>query len=147
MGIDSNTLLSDIENLAYTGIVLSVEQRALLQTSLTLCKDQYKFRRIYLWGKILGIKEDYFIAVGVGVNELNARAFLYSHDCLRWKFLNPPIDEHFQMLNNCKGRFTGDPSHQFECKTYKIVGEEDEEHIEEEIVSVFFSLCLFLFRS
>jgi radial spoke head protein 9 len=134
MGIDSNNLLPDIEHLAYSGILLSVEQRASLQTSLTLCRDQYKFRRIYLWGKILGIKEDYFIAVGVGVNELNPRSFLYSHDCLRWKLLNPPIEEHFQKLKNCKGRFTGDPSHEFECKTYKIVGEGEEEHIEEESV-------------
>ncbi|CAF0766842.1 unnamed protein product [Brachionus calyciflorus] len=133
MGIDSNRLLLDIENLAYSGIVLSVEQRAALQTSLSIVREQYKFNKIYFWGKILGTKEDYFIAVGVGRNEIKNRSFLYSHDCIRWKLLNPPVDEHFEKLKIVKGRFTGDPSHEFECKTYKVVGQGEEEHLEEDI--------------
>lgn len=134
MGIDSNRLLLDIEHLAYSGVVLSVEQKASLQTSLAIAKEQYKFNKIYFWGKILGTREDYFVAVGAGINEMKQRTFLYSHDCIRWKLLNPASEEHFQKLNNCKGRFTGDPSHEFECKTYKLVGEGEEEHVEEEIV-------------
>ena len=59
-----------------------------------------------------------------------------SHDCLRWKLLNPASEEHFQKLNNCKGRFTGDPAHEFECKTFKLMGEGEEEHLEEEVVSL-----------
>lgn len=79
MGIDSNKLLLDIENLAYSGIILSVEQKACLQTSLAIAKDQYKFNRIYFWGKILGTKEDYYIANGVGKNEMRQRTFLYRY--------------------------------------------------------------------
>jgi len=60
MGIDANQLVLDIEHLALSGIVLSIEQRASLQTSLSIAREQYKFDRIYLWGKILGTKEDYF---------------------------------------------------------------------------------------
>lgn len=52
--------------------------------------------------------------------------------------MNPPAEEHIQRLSTCRGRFTGDPSHEFECKTYRIVGEGEEEHIEEEIVSIEF---------
>jgi hypothetical protein len=59
---------------------------------------------------------------------------ILSNDCLRWKLLNPPTEENIQKLETCKGRFTGDPTHEFECKKYKVVGEGDEEHIEEEIV-------------
>lgn len=58
-----------------------------------------------------------------------------SHDCIKWKLLNPPTEEHFERLANCKGRFTGDPSHEFECKIVKLVGSGDEEVIEEEIVN------------
>lgn len=133
MGIDANQLVLDVENLALSGIVLSIEQRASLQTSLSITRDQYKFDRIYLWGKILGTKEDYFIAVGTGSNEIKQRTFLYSHDCIKWKLLNPPTEEHFERLANCRGRFTGDPSHEFECKIVKLVGSGDEEVIEEEI--------------
>lgn len=132
MGIDSNRLLLDIDNLAYAGIVLSVEQRASLQTSLQIAREQYKFSRIYLWGRIQGTKADYYIACGTGTNELKERTFLYSHDCIRWKLLNPPTDDLFDKLKICKGRFTGDPSNEFECKTFKLVGEGDAEHIEED---------------
>ena len=83
MGIDANTLLSEIEQLAYTGVVLSAEQRAALQTSLAITRDQYKFKRIYYWGKINGIKDDYFIAKGVGKNELKEKTILYRYLSVR----------------------------------------------------------------
>lgn len=133
MGIDANQLALDVEQLALAGIVLSIEQRASLQTSLSIAREQYKFDRIYLWGKILGTKEDYFIAVGTGSNEIKQRTFLYSHDCVKWKLLNPATEEHLEKLANCRGRFTGDPSHEFECKTVKLVGSGEDEVIEEEI--------------
>ena len=79
MGIDSRKLLLDIENLSYAGIILSVEQKASLQTSLAIVKDQYKFNSVYFWGKIMGSKEDYFIATGVGKNEMKQRTFLYRY--------------------------------------------------------------------
>ncbi len=48
--------------------------------------------------------------------------------------LNPPNHEYFEKLKNCKGRFTGDPSHEFECKKYKLVGDGEEERLDEETV-------------
>lgn len=78
MGIEANKLIFDIENVSYCGNVLSVEQKASLQTSLSIACEQYKFKRIYFWGKILGTKEDYFIAAGVGANEIKNRTYLYS---------------------------------------------------------------------
>ena len=64
--------------------------------------------------------------------------FILSHDCVRWKLLNPPTEDHMKKLSSCKGRFTGDPSHEFECKSYKLVGQGDEERLEEEVVSFVF---------
>ena len=77
MGIDAKSLLLDVEHLAYAGIVLSIEQRASLQTSLAIVREQYKFNRIFFWGKINGTKEDYYVAVGVGKDEIKQRTFLY----------------------------------------------------------------------
>jgi hypothetical protein len=51
--------------------------------------------------------------------------------------LNPPSEEHLEKFDICKGRFTGDPSHEFECKIIKMVGQGDEEVIEEEIVIIY----------
>lgn len=48
--------------------------------------------------------------------------------------MNPPTAENVDRLKICKGRFTGDPSHEFECKTYKLVGDGEDEHLEEDVV-------------
>lgn len=48
MGIDTNQLNLDVEQLALAGVVLSTEQRASLQTSLSIAREQYKFNRIFV---------------------------------------------------------------------------------------------------
>jgi len=77
MGIEGKDFNLDLDLLAYSGIVFSPEQRASLQTSLVILKEQYKFKTIHFWGKILGVKDDYFIIQGRHQNELKNRQFLY----------------------------------------------------------------------
>jgi radial spoke head protein 9 len=77
MGIEAKDVSLDLDLLAYSGIVFSPEQRASLLTSLIVLKEQYKFKTIHLWGKILGISEDYFIIQGRQKDELKDRQFLY----------------------------------------------------------------------
>merc|ERR1712159_788437 len=66
--MDANNLLNDLEIFASNGIVFSREQRVTLQNSLTVTKAQYNFSRIKFWGKITGLKDDYFIAQGYRKN-------------------------------------------------------------------------------
>jgi len=76
--MDSEGLTLSVEYLATTGIVLSTEQKAALQTSLVMLQNAQKFHKVQLWGKVVGIKESYFIACGIGRgNELIDRKFLY----------------------------------------------------------------------
>lgn len=75
--MDSEGLHLNIEYLSGSGVVLSPEQRAALQTSLVIIKTNYKFEKVKLWGKILGLKDDYFIAQGCGNDELKDRKYLY----------------------------------------------------------------------
>ena len=75
--MDSNTLYYSLDLVSGSGHALNGEQRAALQTSLVLLKKNYKFNRVMFWGKILGIKEDYFIAQGKGHDELKDKQFLY----------------------------------------------------------------------
>lgn len=76
--MDSEGLTLSIEYLASTGVVLSTEQKAALQTSLIMLQNAQKFHKVQLWGKVVGIKESYFIACGIAKgNELNDRKFLY----------------------------------------------------------------------
>lgn len=75
--MDAGCLGSDLEVLGSCGVVLSVEQRTQLQSSLVLLKAKCKFRRVGLWGVIRGISTNYLIAVGVGRDELGDRKYLY----------------------------------------------------------------------
>lgn len=75
--MDSEFLFSDLDYLGSSGVVLSVEQKASLQSSLVTLKRKHKFRRVKLWGIIRGIQRDYFIVHGVGRNELLDKKALY----------------------------------------------------------------------
>ena len=75
--MNSEGLHLNIDYVGSSGIILSPEQKAALQTSLCILQSNQKFSRVYFWGKILGIKDDYFIAQGVGKNELDEKKTLY----------------------------------------------------------------------
>lgn len=75
--MESASLLANLGHLGSSGVVLSVEQRASLQSSLVLLRREHKFRRVMLWGVIRTVQGDYFIAVGVGADELRDRKALY----------------------------------------------------------------------
>lgn len=75
--MDSSTLLYALELVCGNGLSLSTEHRAALHTSLIILKRNYKFNRVLFWGKVLGIKNDYFIAQGVGEDEIRDRKSLY----------------------------------------------------------------------
>ncbi|XP_069743902.1 radial spoke head protein 9 homolog isoform X8 [Narcine bancroftii] len=107
------------------GLVLSPEHQAALQVSLELVRRNYKFNRVYLWGKVLGLGGDYFIVQGVDVDELKSRKTLYSFNCMDWKLLPPATDEMIARSMLIKGRFTGDPSHQYK-KTVLRANNEDQ---------------------
>ena len=77
--MDAECLGSDLELLGCCGVVLSVEQRTLLQSSLAILKVKCKFRRVSLWGAVHGVSASYFIAVGLGSDELGERKYLYRY--------------------------------------------------------------------
>lgn len=66
-----------LEHVAGSGCNLNIEQRAALQSSLSILKKSYKFLRILFWGKILGVKDDYFIAQGRREDEMQNKRNLY----------------------------------------------------------------------
>lgn len=75
--MDLEGLHMSIDYVGSSGVVLSTEQKAALQSSLVIVKSNYKFRGVKFWGKILGVKSDYFIVQGVSKDELKDRKTLY----------------------------------------------------------------------
>ncbi|XP_070844068.1 radial spoke head protein 9 homolog [Chaetodon trifascialis] len=128
--MDSNSLYYSLELVAGNGHTLSVEQRTALQTSLVILKKNYKFHRVLFWGKILGLKQDYFIAQGRGEDEMQDRKNLYSSNCMDWFLLPPATDSMIEEVSAAaKGRFIGDPSFMYEHVEIRRQGEKDEERV------------------
>jgi len=134
--MDARDLHLSIDHVGSSGIVLSPEQKAALQTSLCILQNNMKFTKVYFWGKILGVKDDYFIAQGVGKDELGEKKTLYSKDCVNWGLLPPATEAMKEQAKLAKGRFTGDPSYEFEHTEVKKVGEGEEATEEEETITV-----------
>lgn len=77
--MDSDNLSLNVDYVASSGVVLSVEQKAALYSSLVILKSQQKFQKIQFVGKVLGTRNDYFLVQGVGKDELKDRKTLYRY--------------------------------------------------------------------
>ena len=75
--MEAEGLHLNIDYIGSSGVILSPEQKAALQTSLMILQSNMKFDKVYFWGKILGMKDDYFIAQGVGMDEIADKKTLY----------------------------------------------------------------------
>ncbi|TDH00301.1 hypothetical protein EPR50_G00187100 [Perca flavescens] len=124
--MDSNSLYYSLELVAGSGSTLNVERRTALQTSLVILKKNYKFHRVLFWGKILGLKEDYFIAQGRGEDELQDKKNLYSFNCMDWFLLPPATESMKEKVSKIKSRFIGDPSFVYEHIEIRRQGERDD---------------------
>jgi len=130
--MDSKTIGADVDYLASgSGFMLSAEQKAALQSSLIMVKTHYKFTKVRLWGKIFGVKDDYFIIQGSVKDELLDRSTLYSFDCVEWHLLQPATEEQIENSLKLNGRFMGDPSYEYEFTDVQKIQNGDE-LIEEE---------------
>ncbi|KAG9333888.1 hypothetical protein JZ751_009407 [Albula glossodonta] len=135
--MDSNTLSYSLELVSGNGLTLNCEQKAALQTSLMILKRNYRFSRVLFWGKILGIKDDYFIAQGVTEDEMKDKKSLYSLNCMDWHLLPPPTESLLAEVSAmARGRFVGDPSFEYERTETRMQGEGDEAVKEEVTIKV-----------
>ena len=75
--MDSQDLHLSVDYVGSSGVIISPEQKAALQTSFCILQNNQKFSRVDMWGKILGVKDDYFIAQGIGKDELGEKKTLY----------------------------------------------------------------------
>ncbi|XP_023575326.1 radial spoke head protein 9 homolog isoform X2 [Octodon degus] len=132
--MDSESLLLSLELAAGTGQGLSPDRRTALLTSLLLVKRDYRYERVLFWGRILGIVADYYIAQGLGEDQLAPRKTLYSLNCMEWSLLPPATEEMAAQMAVVKGRFMGDPSHEYEHTEFQRTTAEGEKTFEDDVV-------------
>lgn len=82
--MDSEDLHLMIDYVGTSGIILNPEQKSALMTSLTICKSNYKFQKVVFWGKITGIKDDYYIAQGFSKDFFGEKKTLYRSVIQLW---------------------------------------------------------------
>lgn len=113
--MDAKFLGQHLQFFNSSGKVFSAEQLAQLCNSLTIAKHNNHFSKILLWGKIEGIREDYLIAQGIsGQDELSDRTTLYSLNGNDWHLLSTPDQKTQDDAMQIRGRFLGDPMHEYE---------------------------------
>jgi len=121
--MDAKFLGSHLQYFSSSGKLLSNEQTSLLCNSMTIAKNNNKFSKILFWGKIEGTKADYLIAQGIDANdELNGRKVLYSIDGADWHNLQLPDAKTQDDAMQIRGRFMGDPSHEYEQHDFFRIG-------------------------
>uniref|UniRef100_A0A8C5PI58 Radial spoke head protein 9 homolog n=1 Tax=Leptobrachium leishanense TaxID=445787 RepID=A0A8C5PI58_9ANUR len=130
--MEAENLQLSLDAVSGSGHGLSPEQSAALRTSLLLLRRDMQLARVWLWGKILGVRGDYYIAQGVaGGEQLRARKAFYSLNCMDWCLLPPATNDLIAQAHVVTGRFIGDPSHEYEHVTQKKVDEGDAAYSEE----------------
>lgn len=134
--MDADSLTSNLQHISSFGVGLNQSQRSALETSLIIAQVNHKFSDVRFWGKISGIKEDYFIVYGINKDELNGRKFLYSLNCLDWLLLQDASEDSMTKSELIRGRFIGDPSYEYEHVDVQRIGEGDDAHDEETVFTI-----------
>lgn len=70
--------LDTVDTFNLSGFTLNVEEQASLKASLILKRDEEKLSEIYLWGKLLAVQKDYYIAQAYN-EDFFKRKFFYRY--------------------------------------------------------------------
>merc|ERR1711988_1769990 len=112
--MESSSLFSVLDNMAFPGGTLSSEERSAMQASFVLLKESQHFKEIRFWGKVRGVQRDYLLCQGT-IDESgkvapfdSQRVTFKSTDGVMWTRLDE-VDE--SMAAKCAAineLFTGD---------------------------------------
>nr|CCC91834.1 conserved hypothetical protein [Trypanosoma congolense IL3000] len=105
--------MSDVSDsifgLPYVGRALSTAERAALQSSLPLLALKYN-TQVHFWGKVTGVKGDYFVAQGMPDGLFGVRhSFLSVDGGTSWRPLPVPTEDQAAFCDNLRGVYIGDP--------------------------------------
>lgn len=92
------------------GHILSTEESIILHNSLLILQNENHFRKIYFWGRIFGLDNDYYVVYGYRNDVLYDQLFYYSLDCINWALLPLATQYARKLTAICSARFQGDPA-------------------------------------
>lgn len=75
--MDCSDFSEFISYVSPSGIILNQEEKAALQSSLVILRNEQKALRVKFWGKIIGVRDNYYIAQAIGKDELTDKKSFY----------------------------------------------------------------------
>ncbi|CAG2057819.1 unnamed protein product [Timema podura] len=112
--MDINRIQTSLNCLSYSGYLLNNEQCVILKNALLILQKENHLKKIFFWGQILGLDNDYFIAYGYEHDALNGLIYYYSTNCIKWGLM-PTVTKNARHLTEmCSTRFQGDPTLQID---------------------------------
>lgn len=105
-------LLTSSDFLGWSGHALSTEEAVVLHNSLLLLQHENHWRGVFLWGRIFGSHQDYWIAMGYIRDALKGLIYYYSTDNgASWVLLPwPATDRAIALSRAAAFCFHGDPA-------------------------------------
>ena len=118
----------EIKNFRHNGLTLNLDERMQLEGALNQLQCKCDDEELAFWGKIQGVKNDYFIAIGTtytDMYEFPVKRFYWSlSNDLSFKEL-PSLTEHYNdKINTDNSFFQGEPGRVI-VSTKKEEGEEE----------------------
>ncbi|XP_034950657.1 radial spoke head protein 9 homolog [Chelonus insularis] len=110
MEINGVNLFQTLEIFGHSGICIAPEKAQLLKNSLSLLTHENHFDKTYYWGKINGVKNDYYIAYGYSKDCLKNRVYFYSMNCNDWWLLLKVNESEELITPLVSAPFQGDPT-------------------------------------
>ncbi len=117
----------DIEAANQLCETLDIDERVKLNIGLQELCDSSKFDQILFWGRIRGVSEDYYIALGLVFKdqfEFPAKKFFFAGKDFKFKELPPIISQFKDLVEDFNGNFDGNPE--------KVLWESQEEESQNE---------------
>jgi len=110
------TTVTGFSALSSSGVVLSLPHATGMQSSLPLLKKNYKFTKVFFWGKLMGMTGEYLIAKGIEESYGNKK-FFFCQDGVSWAQLPACTEEMVEMVTKVTSyglQLSGDMSKQIE---------------------------------
>ncbi|EPZ32972.1 hypothetical protein ROZALSC1DRAFT_28497 [Rozella allomycis CSF55] len=111
--------INDLGNLANVGFTLTPEELTAVSSSLTLLQTSQGYSGVRLWGKVLGIQRDYYVAFCNGKDIVSDKNFFISFDLVQWMQLPNVTAEEKKLTSRIHQRFLGDPSYEYVIQNTK----------------------------
>lgn len=105
------------QHLSVAGKSLTAAEATALQCSLPLLSQRYRGTPVTLWGKITGVKADYWVAQAFPKGDFGPAASFYSTDGgSTWTLLADLTDEQAALCEALRGPYQGVPSYEYKAR-------------------------------